>query len=103
MLGKDMQSLIQYSKTQGWDPTKVPGFTPEEGGDISNFDYCPDPNRVQSVPRILGQLPQGLSESYPEDHPQIDQQKDEFNHPDFGRETPRHTTNADPNVGGRTA
>jgi len=102
MLGKNMQSWITMSKTAGWDPTVIPGFTPEEGGDLSNFDYCPDPNRVQSAPRILGQLPQGLHDNYPEDHPSIDQQKDEFNHPDFSRETRGHTNGADPNVGGRT-
>lgn len=61
-LGDSTRALIITAKAKGWDPTKIEG-----GESIANFDKQPD--RVTH--KTTGELPQGIHDSYPEDHPAV--------------------------------
>ena len=56
------KSLIIISKAKGWDPNQIAG-----GENIENFNKAPDPWEPTGV-KARGILPEGTSDSYPEDH-----------------------------------
>jgi hypothetical protein len=91
--GGQSRGLIQASKTQGWDPTVIPGH-----GSMADFDKAPerDPTSRSCVGRIPGGPPSVTDAST--DHP-VMSPKESFNAPDYSRETPKHTNGANPFAG----
>lgn len=111
--GGQSRGLIQASKTQGWDPTRIYDCEKHAyGEDISQFDRDPkDTPGWPHAPRFVGEIPGGTPSAWPDQPatPQVGspdaaldaalatQQQAPFATPDAGRETAvRHTTNADP-------
>ena len=93
-LGDQSKALRIISINKGWDPNVIEGT----GENIANFNKAPDPWNLGD--QSVGSLPQGISDSYPGDHPQIDVGATTFNTPDTGRENAnRRTSGANPFVG----
>jgi hypothetical protein len=97
-------SLIQISKMQGWDPTKV------EGVDLTKFDApAAVDHHVEAGKFGVGELPGGNPDGWPDGYdsehpaPNLSNGAVPFATPDAGRETAsRATKNATPWIGGRT-
>jgi len=79
-------ALITASRLQGWDPTVI-------GGD---FDV---PRDSIKNPAGTGRLPQGIPDSFPEDHPAIAVNATPFATPKVRVDGQGRTTNADPDPG----
>lgn len=102
MAGNQSRGLVAASKTRGWDPTKIQGFTDAEGGDIAQWDY--DPGNIVTPPNTyVGDAVPNTPLNPPEgDSTATSPVAPAFNVPDAGRETTnRATRNASPWVGGR--
>jgi hypothetical protein len=102
-MNNQSRSLIEISKMQGWDPTKVDGI------DLSRFNVpSAVDNHVEAGKYGVGELPGGNPDGWPDgydsEHPQasISPGQTDFATPDAGRETAnRATKNATPWNGGR--
>ena len=91
--GGQSRGLIQASKTQGWDPTVIPGH-----GSMADFDKEPELNPIGRT--YIGRIPGGPPPVVtPEAAHAALSPKETFNAPDYSRETPKHTTGADPFAG----
>lgn len=107
-LGDSVKALVIMSKMQGWDPNVIPpgkslGGREFPAVDISNFNKAPNPRQAGEIgDYCVGNLPEGISDSYPEDHPSVEAPNyAPFNIPDVGKENAdRRTSGADPYPGG---
>lgn len=99
MAGGQSHALIIVSKAQGWDPTVIPARDNLPAHSIANFDM--DQARDPMTHKTTGELPQGIKDSYAEDHGNPGQgSKWEYPANSNGNTPVRRTSGANPMPGG---
>lgn len=80
-LGDQSKALIIMSKMKGWDPTVIPARDGKPAESIANFNKAPNPWELGD--QSVGNLPEGIQDSYPQaEQPRYDESVT-FNVPDL--------------------